>query len=247
MPERACALSRAHRLPAQGKGDLWPGPRSRERAPRSLGTCRGGRLGPQQGRRAILLPLQEEPPWEREVPTSLEASGLFSPGLPLAGGVPYELHACPWAQACAQFQQLQPTHHRFASHAGKKPTRFNHVRNKLLSPPLAPDHGTSVNDVGGCGAEKGSGGGRQALQLSWLVGQPGQSGTGAGFRSWRVSWESPAPAAVCRRPRGSAACGVGKRFLTALSGSLGHSAVFMFPLCRVPFLALGCSFSRPHA
>lgn len=120
----------------------------------------------------------------------------------MAGGVPYELHACPWAQACAQFQQLQPTHHRFASHARKKPTRFNHVRNKLLSPPLAPDHGTSVNDVGGCGAESGSGGGRQALQLSWLVGQPGQSGTGAGFRSWRVSWESPAPAACLPQATG---------------------------------------------
>lgn len=158
----------------------------------------------------------------------------------MAGGVPYELHACPWAQACAQFQQLQPTHHRFASHARKKPTRFNHVRNKLLSPPLAPDHGTSVNDVGGCGAESGSGGGRQALQLSWLVGQPGQSGTGAGFRSWRVSWESRAPAACLPQATGLGGLWCGEALSDGSVGESGSQCCFYVPFmsCSVPCTGL---------
>lgn len=95
MAERARTLGLAHRLPAQSNGDFWPGPRSCEPAPRSLGTYRGGRLGPQQGTQAIpLLPLLEEPPQEREVPPAWRLLASFS-GVAFGGWRPLRA-ACLW-------------------------------------------------------------------------------------------------------------------------------------------------------
>lgn len=90
----------------------------------------------------------------------------------------WRLHTCGRAQGCAQCQQLRPTHHLFASHSCKCTVIvynnitltflismkmliqnfgiFTIIRNKLLSPPLKPDLGTSRAEFRDCGAENSS-------------------------------------------------------------------------------------------